>query len=79
MKIHIKINSVEICGKDRKNMTEEKEQEGWFRRFCNWREEHVSERSFILVLAFLVGFFAAVAAFVLHGLINQIEIGRAHV
>lgn len=37
-----------------------------------WREEHVSERSFKLVLAFLVGLFAAVAAFVLHGLINQI-------
>jgi len=43
-----------------------------FSRFLEWRGEHVSERTFVLVLAFLVGFFAAVAAFVLHGMINQI-------
>lgn len=43
-----------------------------FQRLLKWREEHVSERTFKLVLAFLVGFFCAVAAFVLHGLINQI-------
>jgi len=43
-----------------------------FQRLLEWREEHISERMFILVLAFLVGFFSAVAAFVLHGLINQI-------
>ena len=43
-----------------------------FLALLKWREEHVSERTFKLVLAFLVGFFAAVAAFVLHGLINQI-------
>ena len=43
-----------------------------FNRFLEWRGEHVSERTFVLVLAFLVGFFAAVAAFVLHGMINQI-------
>ena len=53
-------------------MKEVKEENGWFKAFCDWREEHVSERSFILILAFLVGLFAAVAAFVLHGLINQI-------
>lgn len=43
-----------------------------FNRFLEWRVKHVSERTFVLVLAFLVGFFAAVAAFVLHGMINQI-------
>lgn len=43
-----------------------------FLALLKWREEHVSERTFKLVLAFLVGFFAAVAAFILHGLINQI-------
>ena len=53
-------------------MKEVKEETGWFKRFCYWREEHVSERSFILILGFLVGLFSAVAAFVLHGLINQI-------
>ena len=32
----------------------------------------MSERMFLLTLAFVVGFFAAVAAFILHGIINQI-------
>ena len=53
-------------------MTEETEQLGWFRKFCRWREEHVSERAFVLFLALLVGFFSAVAALLLHGVINQI-------
>lgn len=43
-----------------------------FMRFLKWREEHISEKTFILILAFTVGFFAAVAAFILHELINQI-------
>ena len=43
-----------------------------FMRFLEWREEHISEKTFILILAFTVGFFAAVAAFILHELINQI-------
>lgn len=37
-----------------------------------WREEHISDRMFMLTLAFAVGFFAAVAAFILHGMTNQI-------
>ncbi len=41
-------------------------------RIHQWREKHISERMFVLILAFLVGFFAAVAAFVLHWFINQI-------
>ena len=45
---------------------------GWFQKFCRWREEHVSERAFVLILAFLVGFFSAIAALLLHGVINQI-------
>ena len=44
----------------------------WLQRLHEWRVEHVSERMFMLILAFLVGFFAAVAAFVLHWIINQI-------
>ena len=39
-----------------------------------WREAHVSDRQFTLLLAFFVGFFAAVAAFVLHGIIHQIQL-----
>lgn len=44
----------------------------WLSRLHQWREEHISERMFVLILAFFVGFFSAVAAFVLHWLINQI-------
>ena len=44
----------------------------WFSRLNVWREKHVSERMFVLILAFFVGFFAAVAAFTLHWIINQI-------
>ena len=43
-----------------------------FQRLHEWRVEHVSDRMFILILALLVGFFAAVAAFSLHWIINQI-------
>ena len=41
-------------------------------RLHEWRVTHVSNRMFILILALLVGFFAAVAAFSLHWIINQI-------
>ena len=46
--------------------------QGFFERLHAWRVEHVSERMFMLILALLVGFFAAVAAFSLHWIINQI-------
>ena len=42
-------------------------------RLNNWRLQHISERQFILTLSFFVGLLAAVAAFILHSLINQIE------
>ena len=42
-------------------------------RLLKWREEHVSQRMFVLTLAFVVGIFAAVAAYVLHSLINLIS------
>ena len=41
-------------------------------RLHEWRVEHVSERMFMIILALIVGFFAAVAAFSLHWIINQI-------
>jgi len=44
-----------------------------FARLHAWRVEHVSDKMFLLILAFCVGLFAAVAAFVLHSIINQIE------
>jgi len=47
-------------------------QKGMLQRLIQWREEHVSDKMFLLLLALLVGFFAAVAAFLLHSFINQI-------
>ena len=44
----------------------------WLQRLHEWRVEHVSDRMFLLSLAFIVGFFATVAAFSLHWIINQI-------
>ena len=38
-----------------------------------WRQKHFSDKRFILVLAFFVGIFAALAAFVLHSLIHIIQ------
>ena len=38
-----------------------------------WRKNHLSDRQFTLVLAFAVGIFAALAAFVLHTLIHVIQ------
>ena len=42
-------------------------------RFIRWREEHISDKQFTLLLSLFVGFFAAVAAFILHWIIRQIE------
>ena len=42
-------------------------------RIIQWRESHVTNRQFIILLSFFVGFFAAVAAYVLHWLIRQIQ------
>ncbi len=44
----------------------------WLQKLHEWRTAHVSDKMFLLVLAFMVGLFSAVAAFILHGLINQI-------
>ena len=42
------------------------------KRLHNWRVEHVSDKMFLLILALIVGFMSAVAAYVLHGIINLI-------
>lgn len=44
----------------------------WIRRLHDWRVEHVSDRMFMIILALVVGFFAAVAAYTLHSIINLI-------
>ncbi len=43
-------------------------------RALQWRERHLSQRVFIILLALLTGLFCAVAAFVLHWIIHQIEL-----
>lgn len=43
-------------------------------KVVTWREKHVSDRQFTLLLSFFVGLFSAVAAFVLHTLIHQIQL-----
>lgn len=45
----------------------------WFDEVLEWRQKHLSDRQFTLVLAFLVGVFSALAAFVLHSLIHLIQ------
>lgn len=42
-------------------------------RIDQWRQAHISDRDFVLVLAFVVGFLASVAGWVLHQLIEYIE------
>ncbi len=37
-----------------------------------WQKAHISEKMFMIILALIVGFFAAVSAFLLHWIINQI-------
>lgn len=44
----------------------------WLTRLHRWRMQHVSDKMFLLILAFVVGLLSAVAAYVLHGLINQV-------
>ena len=57
---------------------EEREHSTWLGRLNLWRKEHVSEKMFVLILAFFVGLFSAVAAFVLHWIINQIVFLLTH-
>ncbi len=42
-------------------------------RIDNWRQEKVSDKQFVLVLAFDIGFLASVATYVLHLIIREIQ------
>lgn len=50
------------------------EQKTRLERIVEWREKHISDRNFTLLLSFFVGMFAAVAAYILHSLIHQIQL-----
>ena len=43
-------------------------------KLINWRDQHVNDKQFTLILAFFIGFFASVAAFLLHWLIRRIQL-----
>lgn len=47
--------------------------QGWFDEVLAWRQRHLSDKQFTLVLAFFVGVFAAIAAYILHSLIHIIQ------
>jgi CIC family chloride channel protein len=52
-------------------MTEKKE--GWFYRFLLWRQKYIHERTFVLIISFIVGLGAALAAIVLKSTIHFIQ------
>ena len=63
------------------NTSKEMKRPAWLLKLHDWRVANVSDKMFLLILAFLVGVLSAVAAFLLHGLINTIVAlltGRFH-
>ena len=44
--------------------------EGIFYRFLLWRDKHIQEKNFILIVSFLVGLCTAAAALILKTLIH---------
>ena len=39
-----------------------------------WRDKHITDRQMTIILAFFIGFFASVAAFILHFIIKEIQL-----
>ncbi len=52
---------------------EESINKDWFMRLLVWREEHISERNFTLLMSLIVGLFTGLAALLLKMLIAQIQ------
>lgn len=51
----------------------EAEKRNFIQRFIIWRENHIKEKNFILLLSFFVGAFSAIAALILKSLIHLIQ------
>ena len=49
------------------------ESNGWYLRMIAWRELHIKQRQFILILSFFVGIFSSIAAFLLKTAIHLIQ------
>lgn len=54
-------------------MSDGKKDKGLLDRFIDWREKHIPQNQFILVLSFVVGILSALAAFALKHLIHFIQ------
>ena len=50
------------------------EDRSWYLKMIAWREHNIKERQFILILSFVVGVFAAIAAYLLKSTIHLIQI-----
>ncbi|MBQ8542625.1 MAG: chloride channel protein [Bacteroidaceae bacterium] len=53
--------------------TQNKNTKGLLDRFIEWREKHISQNQFILILSFIVGILSALAAYALKHLIHLIQ------
>lgn len=49
------------------------EKNGFLQRLLSWREKHIKDKQFVLVLSFLVGIFTALAAYILKFLVGYIK------
>jgi len=49
------------------------EKQEWYNKMIVWREKHVKQKHFILILSFFVGLFASLAAFILKSSIHFIQ------
>lgn len=47
--------------------------ENWFVKFLLWREQHIKEKNFILIISFVVGILTALSAIILKFLIHWIQ------
>ena len=47
--------------------------QNWVSRIIEWRERHISDKQFVLILSFLVGVFTALAACLLKFLVEWIK------
>lgn len=49
------------------------EEKSWYLKMLSWREQYIQQRQFILILSFIVGLFAALAAFLLKSAVHLIK------
>jgi chloride channel protein, CIC family len=49
------------------------ENRSWYIRLLSWREKHIPQRQFIIILSFVVGIFTAISAFLLKSIIHLIQ------